>query len=313
MKLSIIIPAYNVGNTLKRCLESVLGQNIDDCEIILVDDGSTDKSAQICDEAAAKDNRIKVIHQTNQGLSEARNSGLNVAKGEYITFVDSDDYLAADTYQPLIDRLDSDKSIDFIEYSVYERTGNILKEHVLQLPEFEYTDMREYWLSGHAYLHTYAWNKVYKRELFENVRYPKGKTFEDVFTLPLILQNCKKVVTTEHGLYYYKWNKSGITATAKGNDLIALLRAHEAAFKNKIFSLIDAPSTNLNSKQAREIGEYYAHLLNIQMDVYEQTGSDPILPVLPYYNTWKLKLMHLIGMKNICRLNTHFHNLIRTL
>ena len=105
MKLSIIIPAYNVEQTLERCVESVLRQKFRDYQLILVDDGSTDGSGRICDELAKRDHRIQTIHQPNKGLSAARNAGIKRAKGEYITFIDSDDYIASDTLKTLIDLL----------------------------------------------------------------------------------------------------------------------------------------------------------------------------------------------------------------
>lgn len=311
MKLSIIIPVYNVESTLERCIRSVFSQSFQDYELILVDDGSTDRSGEICDHCASGDSRIKIIHQKNTGLSGARNSALDMAKGEYITFIDSDDFLAQDTYQPLMEQLLTDKNIDMLEYSIFERYGSSKQSHKLILPDAEYTDMKAYWLKGKAYRHTYACNKIFRRELFRSVRFPMGKAFEDAYTLPLVLEHCNKAVTTSKGLYYYCWNETGITATAQGTELNDLLEANKAAFHNRLFSIIDTPLSSLDSPEAREIGEYYAYLLNIQLDVYEQTGKNPILPVLPYYNTYKLKIMHLIGMKNICKLNKLIHKVIK--
>ena len=114
MKLSIIIPLYNNENTLGRCLESVLSQDIDDCEIIIVDDGSTDNSGLLADEWERNDKRISVIHKQNGGPSEAKNYGLDVVKGEYVTFVDSDDELAPDTLKPLIEMLEIHADFDIV-------------------------------------------------------------------------------------------------------------------------------------------------------------------------------------------------------
>ncbi len=313
MKLSIIIPVYNVESTLDQCVRSVLSQDIPDSEIILIDDGSTDQCPQMCDNYNTSFSCVRVIHQANQGLSAARNAGLDIAQGEYVTFVDSDDYLAGETYHRLIKELDEDPELDMIEYSFYERKGNLLRERIVQFTNTSYTNMRKYWLKGHAYEHTYAWNKIYRRHVFDQVRFPVGKTFEDTFTLPHVLANCRKVATSSHGLYYYKWNGAGITATAKGAELGDLLQAHREAFRNELFAIIDHAGTSLNSNKADDVGSYYAHLLNIQLDVYELTGQDPILPVLPYYNTWKLKLLHLTGMKRLCKLNSMIHKVTRHL
>ena len=102
MKLSVIVPVYQVEATLDRCVASIVGQTFSDLEVILVDDGSSDRSPQLCDEWAAKDSRVRVIHKTNGGLSDARNAGLDVATGDFVTFVDSDDYLESDNYQHVL-------------------------------------------------------------------------------------------------------------------------------------------------------------------------------------------------------------------
>lgn len=290
MLLSIIIPAYNVEGTLRECLESVLSQHVDDMEIILVDDGSTDNTAEICDEFGIRDN-IKVIHQENAGLSEARNAGLELAEGELITFVDSDDYLEPNTYPRLIGIMERHPQYDILEYSIVkEDNGKVLFS--LDLPDREYTDMAQYWFDGRAYTHCYAWNKVYRRGLFHGVRYPKGKKFEDVYMLPQLLRNAKVVRTTHLGLYHYIYNVDGITVSADGNALFELLKAHLPLINDKV----------LRSYNGFE--EYYYHVLNIQISTYVESENDGYiqLPTLPYHHRWKLKLLHLLGMKQLCRL-----------
>ena len=115
MKLSVIIPVYQVERSLRRCVESVCNQNVDEMEIILVDDGSEDESGRICDEISTSDKRIKTIHQKNRGLSAARNAGLKVADGEYVTFVDSDDKVQENTYSQLMDTLKEHPEYDILE------------------------------------------------------------------------------------------------------------------------------------------------------------------------------------------------------
>ena len=232
MKLSIVIPVYRVEGTLDRCVESVLIQDVDDMEVILVDDGSPDSCPQMCDQWAVRDNRIQVIHKENGGLSDARNAGIDIAQGDMITFVDSDDWLEENTLAPLLAMMGD---ADILEYSIHHR---------LTLPDYTYTDINDYWLSGQAYLHTYAWNKIYRRSLFDHVRFPYGKVFEDAWTLPLLLRQCHKVMTTSHGFYHYQWNPEGITAKADGHQLAMLLEAHLT-----------------NGMPVNDI--YYLHLLNI--------------------------------------------------
>ena len=288
--LSVIIPAYNVEKTLRRCVESVLSQSVDDMEVIIVDDGSEDGTAGICDEYDGKKN-IKIVHQKNAGLSEARNKGLDIAEGELITFVDSDDYLEAGTYKRLVEMMEQHPTYDILEYSVVKEDGTRTL-FSLSLPDREYTDMAEYWTVGRAYSHCYAWNKIYRKKLFDNVRFPRGKKFEDVYTLPLLLRNAGKVVTTHLGLYHYTYNAEGITVSADGDALFELLKAHLPLINDK----------RLRSQKG--FGDYYYHVLNIQISTYMESGNESYiqLPTLPYHHRWKLKLLHLIGMKQLCKL-----------
>ena len=283
MKLSVVIPVYRTEATLNRCVESVLCQEIDDIEVILVDDGSPDSCPQLCDEWQQRDPRVHVIHKANGGLSDARNAGIDVATGDYITFVDSDDFLAAGTYRALQSKT---QECDILEYSVFGR---------LLLPERTYTSMTDYWLQGQAYSHAYAWNKIYRRSLFDTVRFPKGKIFEDIYTLPLLLRNAHMVCTTSNGYYYYSENPTGITATAGGEGLTMLLDAH------------------LSSGMPVD-DRYYMFLVNIQMDVENLTHAPIRLPSrhvstsgLPFKQKLKASVLNIFGINNICKINKFVH------
>ena len=134
MLLSVIIPVYRVEATLDRCVESVLRQHVEDMEVILVDDGSPDNCPKMCNEWAKRDQRIRVIHQENGGLSDARNAGIDISRGQYITFIDSDDWISDNTYPPLLVQMDD---IDILEYGIADK---------LSLQEYIYDDVNEYWL-----------------------------------------------------------------------------------------------------------------------------------------------------------------------
>ncbi|MDT3388278.1 MAG: glycosyltransferase, partial [Bacteroidota bacterium] len=202
MKLSIIIPVYQVAGTLSRCLDSLSDQSFRDWQAILVDDASSDGSANICDEYVKHDHRFQVVHlRRNSGLSAARNVGLEKARGQYITFVDSDDYIADDSLKTLFEILATHPDYDLLEYPVYERYGSS-KIHLLQFQRREYSDPLAYWLEGKAYLHAYSWNKIYRKEVFDKVKFPERRNFEDIYTLPSILRNCHMMATTDVGLYY---------------------------------------------------------------------------------------------------------------
>ena len=183
--------------TLNRCVESVLSQAVNGLEVILVDDGSPDACPQLCDAWQLREARVCVIHQSNRGLSAARNAGLDIAQGDYVTFVDADDYLSPHTYQPLLDEMGDART---------------------------YTDMSAYWLESQAYLHTYACNKLYRRSLFSSVRFPEGKVFEDAYTLPHLLRQVRQLKTTSKGSYHYCDNPQGLTATARGREFICRVR-----------------------------------------------------------------------------------------
>ena len=303
MKLSIIIPVYRVEATLNRCIESVLHQDLSDFEVILVDDGSPDLCPQMCDEWVGKDQRIKVIHKPNGGLSDARNAGIDIAQGDYLTFIDSDDYIAEHTYAPLMQQLTDKPDIDILEYPVFVFYGSP-KQHMLTFyGEMIYHDMDDYWYKGQAYMHSYAWNKIYRSELFQDVRYPIGVIFEDMYTLPRLLKKVKTVMTTNQGLYYYCINASGITATADGNALRMLLQPHVEIIRN-------------SQRHDSDFQTYYLHVLNIQMDVFELTGDTPILPNLSlkpgnFYGTQKLKAiaLNILGINILCRINKFIHKI----
>ncbi|KXB83602.1 glycosyltransferase, group 2 family protein [Prevotella sp. DNF00663] len=298
IELSVIVPVYNVEDTLNRCLESIAGQQILAMEIILVDDGSTDGSADICHQWKEKDDRVVVVHQSNAGLSAARNVGIAIAHGRYITFVDSDDVVSDHTYSQLLNILAQHAEYDMLEYPVSLHHDSD-DQCVLSFQEAVYTDMTMYWFQTEAYRHAYAWNKIYRKSLFDDVKYPVGRLFEDIYTLPILLKKASCVATTSQGLYGYHDNPKGLTALADGAAYEALLDAQLNVFNGLV-----------NYKDSEALSRYYLHLLNIQITVCRLTGKQPILldyraKVLNEFN-WigklKIVLLRLLGIKFVCRL-----------
>ncbi len=300
MKLSVIIPVYRVEATLDRCVESVVNQTFGDLEVILVDDGSPDRCPQLCDAWAGRDSRIRVVHQANGGLSAARNAGIGAATGDCLTFVDSDDYLDRSTYQhamsAMAERHDGLRG-DMVEFPIYRHFGAPWQT-VVTFSRCTYTSAADYWLGGKAYEHSYACNKIYQRRLFDQVRFPVGRVFEDVATLQLLLGHARCVVTIGQGLYYYCANEQGITATAQGAQLQMLLEEHIKAM----------------GKWCDD--RYYMHVLNIQGDVYEQRAGTPLLgkrAVSPFAGGLtasqrvKAVALRLMGVENTCKLNKALH------
>ena len=301
MKLSIIVPVYNVQPTLERCIVSIATQSFTDWEAILVDDGSPDECPAMCDEWHKRDKRFTVIHKENGGLSDARNAGLERAKGEYVTFVDSDDYLSTDTYEKLCGQLEKHPEYDILEYSFCKEASNGTATNVI-LPEQTFQDARTYWLEAEAYLHCYAWNKVYRHGLFNGTRFPEGLLFEDVYTLPRLLAKARVVATTTTAGYHYTENPEGITAKAKGLEWQSLLGAQlSAVAKLHLFEPWPQPAAT----------KLYIHLLNIQLYTYCLNGQPPSLPYMaiariPQQATLaeriKVMLLKMIGINKLCRL-----------
>lgn len=201
--ISVIVPVYKVEKYLEKCIESIIKQTYTNLQIILVDDGSPDNCGKICDEYAKKDSRIEVIHKINGGLSDARNVGINRANGRYIGFVDSDDYIKEDMYEKLINLIkeyDADISICNL-YDVID--GNeCIRNKDNGIHEYSRIDiLKEILLDKN--IQSYAWNKLYKKELFDEIKYPIGKKYEDIGTTFYLFEKCNKIVVTSEPEYYY--------------------------------------------------------------------------------------------------------------
>lgn len=199
--ISIIVPVYNVEEFLNQCIKSVLGQSYKKLEIILVDDGSTDQSGKICDRYQMTDARIKVIHKENGGLSDARNTGLRLAKGKYYSFIDSDDYISSEMIQTMFDSLKRNQcDIAVCNMMRFGDTVDSVK--------FYYPAEREQVLAGRERFQTLnqpsVCNKLFCSELFNNIKFPKGKYYEDTYVYHELLYQAKKIVLTGKDSYWYR-------------------------------------------------------------------------------------------------------------
>ena len=163
--LTIIVPIYNTENYLSECIDSILNQSYKDIELILINDGSTDNSSSICDEYSSKDKRIKVIHIENRGVSYARNIGLSIAKGEYITFVDSDDFVSNDIYLENIKILEQNLSIDLIQIPIND-------EKITPCTISTQKDLFDAWIFFNKKITNYFCDKIFRRKYFEELRFP---------------------------------------------------------------------------------------------------------------------------------------------
>ena len=208
-KISVIIPFFEVEKYIRKCINSVISQTYTNLEIILIDDGSPDVCGKICDEYAKKDSRIKVVHKKNEGLSAARNTGIKIATGKYIAFVDGDDYIHPDMYRLLhLNMVENEADIAICNFLCVDESGNPLTHMNKEMP------IKSEVLTGREILETktgeitwwywiVAWNRLYKKELFEGIQFPIGKQHEDEFTAHLFWNKCRKVSCIEDALYMY--------------------------------------------------------------------------------------------------------------
>jgi glycosyltransferase involved in cell wall biosynthesis len=224
--ISVIVPIYNVELYLKRCVDSIVEQSYANIEIILVDDGATDNSPDICDSYAKTDYRIRVVHKENGGLSSARNAGINIMNGEYVLFIDSDDYIEKDMISKLY-LVAQEKNADIVTCQFIKVFDDGHHEY--------YTDNKNMktWTGEQSLVQMFypggigwsACNKMYRAALFKNVRYVEGVYWEDMATTYKLYEKCNVVVETPYRLYFYYIRNSGITgkkSTKRAHDAILI-------------------------------------------------------------------------------------------
>ena len=239
-EVSIIVPVYQVEKYIRQCVDSIFAQTFTDFELILVDDGSKDKSGQICDEYARMDKRVKVIHKENGGLSDARNKGMDQASGNYFMFVDSDDYIAPTMieclYKSILNENADIAACNYLYYFENDRKKNFatnIKSEVLSGAEIFYNRKNE----RNYGIWTVAWNKLYKREVFGNIRFRLGKYHEDEFWANDIYQMDITVIMIPECLYYYRQRDNSIMgkkSIARNLDILE-------AFQERIYIYLKNP------------------------------------------------------------------------
>lgn len=216
-KVSVVVPVYNIESFLPRCLDSLIQQSMKDMEIFLIDDGSTDNSGLICDEYASKDSRIQVIHKSNEGLAAARNDGIDLSTAPYVMFVDGDDWVEPEFCEkPYVAAVSEDAEIVIFDAGIEKKgkkyIGKDGKPVGMVDPE-----------TALKYGGSMAWNKLYKREVFDNIRYPVGHVYEDVAVTYKILFLAKHIVMISDILYWWVFRKESIS------------HSHSAEYKRDAF------------------------------------------------------------------------------
>lgn len=239
--ISIIVPVYNVENYLADCINSILQQTYKHFELILVDDGSSDRSGKICDQMAKADDRLQIFHKENGGLSDARNFGMKHAKGDYITFIDSDDTISSNCIEVLIlSALKNNADIVQCQFTLQKEklntgTGRI---HCYNND----TGLKQILTIGQ--INVNAWGKLYKKDLFENIEFPYGRINEDSCTIYKTVYKSGKIICIERSLYWHRMREGSIMHTAfsarnlevlnVANEIRDFLSSQEPIYRNEI-------------------------------------------------------------------------------
>lgn len=253
-KVSIIVPIFRVENELDRCLQSLLNQTYTNIEIILIDDGSPDNCPMMCDEYAKEDNRVKVIHKKNGGVSDARNYGLDIAKGKYIAFVDPDDWVDSDFIQILLANLKKeDADISIIGYTMVwdnGRTRRFTNDNQYSVFEKEEA-IRELFIQRK--FQCMSCQKLYKATVFQEIRFPLGITiYEDVAISLLLFQRCNRVVFSGKSKYFYYQRRESAVHVKFNSEKLHILKYCEEIFQY---------SESLHGKYNIEVHTFYLKII----------------------------------------------------
>ncbi len=207
--ISVVVPVYNVVEYLEECVSSLTNQSFGDIEIILVDDGSTDGSSTMCDDLEKSDERIRVIHKENGGLSDARNTGIRFATGEYLSFIDSDDWLSLNAFECCVPYLNDS---DIVVFGIVKEIGGVVvKELKPRTTAYLSNAQALEQLNCFGGIDVSACNKIYRKTLFNDIVYPVGKYCEDCYTTFRIIDLASSIVTLPHSFYHYRMRDGSIT------------------------------------------------------------------------------------------------------
>ena len=277
-EVSIIVPVYNVEKYLERCLDSLINQTFKDIEIICIDDGSIDNSGKILDEYAAKDSRIKVIHQNNAGLSVTRNNGMKIASGNYINFVDSDDWIDKDFIEKLYDAIIRNNA-DIAAASIIRKRQNSEKYRVHYTAENCFETLAEKIAACSLPKCCYVWNKLYKNEIIADWQFKAGVYFEDVLWMPEVLKKSKKLVSVP-GVNYYYWANPGSTVKQKQSAKKISDRIDSKRHIIKFFEKNNLPLSKRDKTLIKKI-VYLGKIPVLKVKEYENWETFYLLGFLP--------------------------------
>lgn len=282
-KVSIIVPIYNVESYVERCIQSLLAQTLEEIEIILIEDGSPDRSGEICDRYEAKDKRIRVIHQENLGVSMARNRGVSIAKGEYIGFVDPDDFVTEDMYERLygaIKQYEADIAVCRMQKVENNRQLSSIEESETKKPLIlNHTEALRELFKGRLYRFSLC-NKLFSRSCFKEVSFPKGRGYEDLSTSYKLFSNAQNTVYIDFIGYIYirrensalhsPYSEKKLQAFIGWKEIIEFMNVHYHALMQEViacFSFWVMDTIYIILKEVNEKKKQEKFLRSIQMEV----------------------------------------------
>ncbi len=271
-KVSIIVPVYKVEKYLDKCVDSIVNQTYKDIEIILVDDGSPDNCPKMCDDWAKKNNRIKVIHKENGGLSDARNEGLKIATGDYVGFVDGDDVVSNVMYEKLIDLISNSNSqismCQFARFVEGDSPNYTIKDDVSVFGQNEaLKEILKEKIGNHVC------NKLFKRDLFDNISFTKGVAYEDIFIFYKLVLKANKIAITDSKLYGYMQRRDSITNGCSVKNVKDYMNAINTRYND----LADNKELKMYLELSKIIGIYIYHIKAVSTKDKEFFFSDEAL------------------------------------
>lgn len=301
--ISVIVPVYGVEKYLDRCVESVLNQTYKDFELLLVDDGSLDNCPLMCDEWAKKDERIRVFHKPNGGLSSARNYGLDRVKGDYVAFVDSDDFVHPDYLNLLYSAItQANADISICHYIIFKENDkiDIEKESIGIIEEHDNVTVFQKYEEYKEVNLVVAWNKLYKKEIFNDIRFPNGAIHEDEGTYYKCLYKAQKTAIIRNPLYYYFYNNDGISKKPFFSNNLVRIRFYieKADFFKKKGNIDERFITLVDMSYKQAINEFYSLALeNVSFDFKNDKTSKEtrkkLKKILKKYKVYPLSCTYL--------------------
>lgn len=307
--ISVIVPVYNTVKYLDRCMKSILNQNYSNLEILLVDDGSTDGSAERCDFYAAEDSRVCVIHKENGGQSSARNAGLDLCRGEYISFVDSDDWIEPEMYSTLVNQLilcDAGLAIcgryDAYENNNHKTIGKILGKNGL----FDAYQLIPYMINSELSDFSVC-DKLHRRDLWNNIRFPEGTIYEDLAVMYKVVLAAKSVVLCDVPFYVY-YHRTGSTVTAGFRESLFDYPKHTKQLLGDISSWYPEYTNYAIWSHIKAIQVVLIKLLRAEqktINSYENQYRRYVKEIKSYSHVWKRDPLFSVTDRIICEVLQH--------